>query len=147
MSCSFYSEDSPCGPAPGKGYVTIIPVKACDKDLSNHLFALGVSGRTQAGQKTQICSEADVLFNRGGFISPTQKQVEEFTVCPGHRYSLTYGWAGRKRLTCCHPNHSGKRYQQKNPRRINIEMSRSIYILENQTVPIGAGMGKLLLIL
>ena len=55
-------------------------------------------------------------------------------------YSLTYGWAGRKRLTCCHPNHSGKLNLQKMPRRINIEMSRSIYILENQTVPIGAGM-------
>lgn len=140
MSCSFYSEDSPCGPAPGQDDVTIIPVKACNNDLSNHFFALGVSGSTGTEQKAQICSEADILFNRGGCIFPTEKQIEEFTVCPGHRYSLTYGWAGRKRLTCCHPNHSGKRNLQKMPRRINIEMSRSIYILENQTVPVGAGM-------
>ena len=135
MSCSFYSENSPCGPEPGKDNITIIPVKACDKDLSNHLFGLGVSGST----RPELCSEAEILFNRGGFISPTEKQVEEFTVCPKHRYSLTYGWAGRKRLTCCHPNHSGKRNQLKNPRRINIEMSRSIFILENEIVPMGAG--------
>ena len=140
MSCSFYSEDLPCGPAPGQDDVTIIPVKACNKDLSNHFFALGVSGRSGPEKNAQICSEADILFNRSGCIFPTEKQIEEFTVCPGHRYSLTYGWAGRKRLTCCHPNHSGKRTLQKMPRRINIEMSRSIYILENQTVPVGAGM-------
>ena len=140
MSCSFYSEDSPCGPAPGQDDVTIIPVKACNKALSNHFFALGVSGSTGTEQNAQICSEADILFNRGGCIFPAEKQIEEFTVCPGHRYSLTYGWAGRKRLTCCHPNHSGKRNLQKMPRRINIEMSRSIYILENQTVPVGAGV-------
>ena len=140
MSCSFYSEDSPCGPAPGQDDVAIIPVKACNKDLSNHFFALGLSGSTGTEQNAQICSEADILFNRGGYTFPTEKQIEEFTVCPGHRYSLTYGWAGRKRLTCCHPNHSGKRNLQKMPRRINIEMSRNIYILENQTVPVGAGM-------
>ena len=52
MSRSFYSEDSPCGPAPGQDDVTIIPVKACNKDLSNHFFALGVSGSTGTEQKT-----------------------------------------------------------------------------------------------
>lgn len=99
MSWSFYSEDSSCGPAPGQDDVTIIPVKACNKDLSNHLFALGVSGSTGTEQNAQICSEADILFSRGGCIFPTEKQIEEFTVCPGHRYSLTYGWTRRKRLT------------------------------------------------
>ena len=100
---------SPCGPAPGQDDVTIIPVKSCNKDLSKPFFALGVSGSTGTVQNAQICGEADILFNRSGCIFPTEKQIEEFTVCPGHSYSLTYGWAGRKRLTCCHPNHSGKR--------------------------------------
>ena len=140
MSCSFYSEDSPCGAAPGQDDITIIPVKACDKDLSNNFFALAVSGSTEAKQYAEICSEADILFNRGGFIFPTEKQIEEFTVCPRHRYYLTCGWAGRKPLKCCHPNHTGKRNLQKMPRRINIEMLRCIYILKNQTVPVGAGM-------
>ena len=80
MSCSFYSENSPCGPEPGKDNIT---VKACDKDLSNHLFGLGVSGST----RPELCSEAEILFNRGEFISPTKKQVEEFI--PKNRYSLT----------------------------------------------------------
>ena len=75
MSCSFYSEDSPCGPAPGQDDVTIIPVKACNNDLSNHFFGLGVSGITGTEQKAQICSEADILFNRGGCIFPTEKQI------------------------------------------------------------------------
>lgn len=100
ISCSFYPEDSPCGPAPWQEDITIIPVKACDK-------ALGVSGRTGTEKYTQIFSEADVLFNRGGLTFPTEKEIEEFTVCP--RHSLTYDWAGRKRLICCHPNHTGKR--------------------------------------
>ena len=69
MSFSFHSEDSPFGPAPGQDDVTIIPVKVCNKDLSNHFFALGVSGSTGTEQNAQICSEADILFNRGGCIS------------------------------------------------------------------------------
>ena len=136
MSCSFFSEDSLCGPAPGKDDVTIIPVKSCANNLSDHLAALGVSGKTQS-HRMQI--EAEVCFNRGGFIAPSQKQVDEFTVCPRHRYLLTYGWLGRKRLTCVHPDHVGTRRKQENARRVNLEMSRSIYFLENHSVPIGAG--------
>ena len=81
----------PCGPAPGQDDVTIIPVKACNKDLSNHFLTLGVSRRTGPEQNAQICSEADILFNCGGHIFLTEKQMEEFTVCPGHRYSHMAG--------------------------------------------------------
>ena len=49
MSCSFLSEDSICGPAPGKDDITTIPVKSCANNLSDHLAALGVSGKTQSG--------------------------------------------------------------------------------------------------
>ena len=140
MSCSFFSEDSHCGPAPGKEDITTVPVKSCANNIFDHLSALGVSGKTQSGY-TQI-REAEVLFNRGGFIAPSQKQVDELTVCPRHRYLLTYGWPGRKRLTCFHPDHLGKRTKQNNARRVNLEMSRSIYFLENHSVPLGAGMRK-----
>ena len=140
ISCSFFSEDSHCGPAPGKEDITIVPVKSCANNIFDHLSALGVSGKTQSGN-TQI-GEAEVLFNRGGFIAPSQKQVDELTVCPRHRYLLTYGWPGRKRLTCFHPDHLGKRTKQNNARRVDLEMSRSIYFLENHSVPLGAGMRK-----
>ena len=70
MSCSFHSEDLPCGPAPGQDDVTIIPVKACNKDLSNYFFALDVSGRLRHEKNAQICSEADILFNRADVFSP-----------------------------------------------------------------------------
>lgn len=140
MSWSFFSEDSHCRPAPGKEDITTVPVKSCVNNIFDHLSALGVSGKTQSGY-TQI-GEAEVLFNRGGFIAPSQKQVDELTVCPRHRYLLTYGWPGRKRLTCFHPDHLGKRTKQNNARRVNLEMSRSIYFLENHSVPLGAGMRK-----
>lgn len=107
MSCSFFSEDSPCGPVPGKNDITTIPVKSCANDVYNHLTALGISEGRVIGKLQKI---DEVIFNRGGFISPSEKQVNEFTVCPGHRYRLTNGWAGRKRLTCFHPNHPGKEY-------------------------------------
>ena len=138
ISCSFFSEDSHCGPAPGKEDINIVPVKSCANNIFDHLSALGVSGNRQNGN-TQI-GEAEVLFNRDGFIAPSQKQVDELTVCPRHRYLLTYGWPGRKRLTCFHPDHLGKRTKQNNARRVNLEMSRSIYFLENHSVPLGAGM-------
>ena len=118
----------------------LLSIKSCANNIFDHLSALGVSGKTQSGN-TQI-GEAEVLFNRGGFIAPSQKQVDELTVCPRHRYLLTYGWPGRKRLTCFHPDHLGKRTKQNNARRVNLEMSRSIYFLENHSVPLGAGMRK-----
>ena len=70
MSFSFYLEDLLCGPEPGKDNIAIIPMKACDKDLPNHLFGLGVSRST----RPEICRKAEVLFNRGGFIFPTDKK-------------------------------------------------------------------------
>ena len=143
-------------------------MKSCDHDLDSHLASLGISGRVRDDQTSQI-SEADVIFNRAGFIAPSRKQMDGFTVCPRHRYLLIYGpWSGRKRLTYFHPNNLGKRSKQTRVRRvaalargeksrktpgtrvskqkivrpINLEMSRSIYFLENQPVPVGAGKKK-----
>ena len=94
MSCSFFNENSPCGVAPGQNNPTIVPVTSCDHDLDSHLASLGISGRARDDQTSQV-SEADVIFNRAGFIAPSQKQMDEFSVCPRHRYLLTYGWSGR----------------------------------------------------
>ena len=126
MSCSFYSEDSPCEPAPGRDDVTIF---SCFAEAEE--WGLSKMHRFVA-KLTSYSTVADV------FSPPKNRRIHcvPWTI----RYSLTYGWAGSKWLTCCHPNHSGKRTLQKMPRCINIEMSRSIYILENQAVPVGAGM-------
>ena len=125
MSCSFFNENSPCGAAPGQNNLTIVPVNSCDHDLESHLSSLGLSGGARDDQTSQT-SEADVIFSRAGLIAPSRKQMDEFTVCPRHRYLLTYGWSGRKRLTCFHPNHLGKRSKEKIVRRINLEMSRNM---------------------
>ena len=79
MSCSFFNENSPCGEAPGQNNSTIVPVKSCDHDLDSHLASLGISGRARDEQTLEI-SEADVIFNRAGFIAPSRKQMNEFTV-------------------------------------------------------------------
>ena len=47
MSCSCFSEDLLCEPVPGKDDVTIIPVKSFANNLSDHLAALGVSGKSK----------------------------------------------------------------------------------------------------
>ena len=80
MSCSFFSEDSHCGLAPGKEHITTVPVKSCANNIFDHLSALGVSGETQSTSGCTQIGEAEVLFNRDGFIAPSQKQVDEFTV-------------------------------------------------------------------
>ena len=76
--------------------MTTIQVKSCANNIFDNLVALGGSGKMQ-----------------GGFIMPSQKQVDELTACPWLRFSLTYGWPGRKGWTCFHPGHLGKRTKTK----------------------------------
>ena len=142
MSCSFFPKIHIMDLHREKEDITTVPVKSCANNIFDHLSALGVSGETQSTSGCTQIGEAEVLFNRDGFIAPSQKQVDEFTVWPRHRYLLPYGWPGRKRLTCFHPDHLGKRTKQNNARRVNLEMSRSIYFLENHSVPLGAGKRK-----
>ena len=75
-----FSEDSICGPAPGKDDITTIPVKSCANNLSDLLAAPGVSGKTQSGHM-QI-GEAEVLF-KGAMsrITHLEKAGKFFQVC------------------------------------------------------------------
>ena len=70
--------------------------------LMQPFFELDVSGSTGTEQNAHkyVGKLIYILFNRGGFFSPTKKQIKEFNMCPWHtcRYSLVYGWAGRKWL-------------------------------------------------
>jgi len=72
MSCSFFSEDSICGPAPAEDDITTIPVKSCANNLSEHLAALGVSGKTQSGHM-QI-GETEVLLTVAVLSCPAKNR-------------------------------------------------------------------------
>ena len=60
------------------------------------------------------------------------------TVCPRHRKSLTTDWLGRKRTTCCYPNHKGERKGNAQTRRANAQLSHEIFDLFDTVVPIGS---------
>jgi len=140
MSCSFVSDDCPCGASPENvDYTTVIPVTSCTNDISKHLSALGITKVTGRTEETTPVKESDIILSRAGLILWREEDVVKLTVCPLHRYRFTNGWVGRKKFTCFHSKHVGKRKKEMNPRRVNLEMSRSLFELEHEVVPIGAG--------
>ena len=69
MSCSFSSSDSTCGPtAYAPGDASIIPLRACRKDLSGYLTSLGVSGCRGIGT-SNILAEYELILNHAGFYN------------------------------------------------------------------------------
>ena len=69
MSCSFSSSDSTCGPtAYAPEDASIIPLRACRKDLSGYLTSLGVSGCRGIGT-SNILAEYELILNRAGFYN------------------------------------------------------------------------------
>ena len=80
MSCSFFPKIHIMDLHREKEDITTVPVKSCTNNIFGHLSALGVSGETQSTSGCTQIGEAEVLFNRDGFIAPSQKQVDEFTV-------------------------------------------------------------------
>lgn len=60
-------------------------------------------------------------------------------VCPRHRKSLTTDWLGRKRTTCCYPNHKGEGKGNAQTKRANAHLSQEIFYLFDTVVPIGSG--------
>ena len=105
LKCSFWSEDLPCG---GQGVGSrICPLLSCTRDIELHLSSLGLgSKRSTTGSKI---SEVDLILNRAGKFAVCGDEKGAMTVCPRHRKSLTTDWLGRKRTTCCYPNHKGER--------------------------------------
>ena len=89
--------------------MTTIEVKSCANNIFDNLVALGGSGKMQ-----------------GGFIMPSQKQVDELTACPWLRFFLTCGWPDRKGWTCLHPDLLGKRTQQKSVHPVSRKSGQNV---------------------
>lgn len=135
VSCSFVSEDSPCGLL-GIGS-TLVPLQTCSQDMTAHLVSLQVTSKRGRG-KTGL-SEKELILNRAGLMTATHDQTEAMTICPKHRRSLTTDWQGRKSSSCTYPIHNGQRKQLKSTRRVNALMSAEIHRMYNALVPIGSG--------
>ena len=134
MTCSFVSNDSPCGPF--RNDATVVPLVSCDRDMTSHLTSLGISlKRHMEGEST--LSEIDLILNRAGQFG--EAELGTMTICPKHRKELTFDWPGRKRTTCSYPLHKGRRRQVTNLRRVNASMSAEIFTRFEMVVPIGSG--------
>ena len=82
MSCSFSSSDSTCGPtAYAPEDASIIPLRACRKDLSGYLTSLGVSGCRGIGTSNSL-AEYELILNRAGFYNLSREDTEKMTICP-----------------------------------------------------------------
>ena len=138
MNCSFGSESSPCKAVGSSSQVHILPLNACRRDVTNHLVSLGISAkRGWLAQSTT--TEKDLILNRSGKFDLPLEQEEILTICSKHRLELTLDWPGRKRSTCGYPIHTGVRKQIRNPRRVNLSVSREIYQHHGVVVPAGTG--------
>jgi len=135
VSCSFVSDDSPCGLL-GIGS-TLVPLQTCSQDMTAHLISLQVTSKRGRG-KTAL-SEKHLILNRAGLMTLTDDQTEAMTICPKHRRNLTTDWQGRKSSSCSYPGHKGQRKQLKSTRRVNALMSAEIHRMYNALVPIGSG--------
>ena len=142
VSCSFVSENSPCG-LTGIGS-TIVPISACTLDMTSHLISLQVTGK-RGGGKASV-SERELILNRAGLLELTRQEELMMTICPKHRKSLTTDWQGRKSRACSYPAHVGKRKQLQHPRRVNAPMSVEIHQMFASVVPIGSGKWSLFFI-
>ncbi|CAH3126470.1 unnamed protein product [Porites lobata] len=137
MSCSFSSSDSTCGPtAYAPEDASIIPVRACRKDLSGYLTSLGVSGCRGIGT-SNILAEYELILNRAGFYNLSREDTEKMTICPKHRYELSTHFQ-QLPPRCLYPIHRGEKKSLKNPRRVNKKVSEEMFSLYHVKVPIGS---------
>ena len=139
MSCSFSSSDSTCGPtAYAPEDASIIPLRACRKDLSGYLTSLGVSGCRGIGT-SNILAEYELILHRAGFYNLSREDTEKMTICPKHRYELSTHFQ-QLPPRCSYPIHRGEKKSLKNPRRVNKKVSEEMFSLYHVKVPIGSGM-------
>ena len=139
MSWSFSSSNSTCGPttyAPEDP--SIIPLRACTKDLSGYLTNLGVSGCRGLGS-SNIPAEYEIILNRAGIYNLSRDDMEKMAICPKHRYEFSTHFQ-KLPPRCSYPIHRGEKKSLKNPRRVNKQVSEEIFSLFHVKVPIGSGM-------
>ena len=110
---------------------------SCSRDIELHLSSLGLGSKcSTTGSKI---SEVDLILNRAGKFAVREDEKGAMMVCPRHRKSLTTDWLGRKRTTCCYPNHKGEGKGNVQTKRANAQLSQEIFDLFDTVVPIGSG--------
>lgn len=67
MTCSFGSNDSPCGSVGNNS--TILPLNSCDNDMTSYLASLGVSIKRSIEQQSTL-SEISFLIVRVAMTMP-----------------------------------------------------------------------------
>lgn len=135
FSCSFDCLDTECDTY-GE-FVQIVPLNSCQIDMSSYLSSLGISAKRSVDDQFKL-TEKDIIVNRAGLNAATDTTT--MTICPKHRYELTTGWSGRRRVSCSHPLHKGVRKKMNNIRRVNAQMSKEILAIHSIVLPIGSGM-------
>ena len=134
FNCSFDSLDTKCNTY-GES-VKIVPLNSCQIDMSSYLSSLGISIKRGVDDQSKL-TEKDIILNRAGLNVDTDTTT--MTICPKHRFELTTGWSGRRRVSCSHPLHKGVRRKMNNIRRVNAQMSQEILAIDNTVLPIGSG--------
>ena len=132
MSCSFSSSDSTCGPtAYAPEDASIIPLRACRKDLSGYLTSLGVSGCRGIGT-SNILAEYELILNRAGFYNLSREDTEKTTICPKHGYELSTHFQ-QLPPRCLYPIHRG---EKKSLKTRSQKKSSACFMWKFQLVPI-----------
>ena len=97
--CSFDSLDTECNTY-GES-VKIVPLNSCQIEMSSYLSSLGISIKRGVDDQSKL-TEKDIILNRAGLNVDTDTTT--MTICPKHRFELTTGWSGRRRVSCSHPH-------------------------------------------
>lgn len=118
--CSF-SGSGPC-------FGDLTPLTSCSKDISGHLRYLKVGTPCNS-------TEIDLLLYRSGYFDVERLCRRLLLVCQCHRDSLGIYWRQRT-IKCCYPLHKGK---CKPDRAVNFSVSREIFYLFQEVVPVGSG--------
>lgn len=147
MICSFNESDPGCSCGPDDRNPSdskIVTLSSCSRDVSSHLHALGIVAK-RSKEKQTLVSEIDLILNRAGMFDTTPASIADLTICPGHRYHLTFDWPGSKNKHCAYPTHKrgqkktrGKQTKSKVIRRTNKTFSEEIKRIHRATVPIGS---------
>ena len=115
----------------------VIPLSACNKDVTNYLGRLCLSG---GGHGRADLRQQDLILNRSGRFGLSEEDKNNLKFCPKHRYGQTTEWIGGRRSTCTHPEHKGKRAALKQPRRVSMSLSTELYTTYNRVVPVGSAI-------
>ncbi len=110
-------------------YGTIVNLKDCNKNIENHLANIHQS---QSG----ISSERSLILSRIGVFGASQNTTRKKLICENHRDKL--GIKFKARAACQHPNHNSKQAPDKG-RTLPLVMSKDIYNVTSNVVPVGEG--------